>query len=138
MKERQTPAHQWDDKDEAEFVQRLQQELDKVSRFQEDKVRPIRSEMLGSFFRGANAFKQVLELSHTIAHYEELVKEFVESRPSSPRPPEDDLEDPGTDTEDFDTDIEERFIELEDDLETLIADVYDLGTRSLALVGDLR
>jgi hypothetical protein len=69
----------------------------------------------------------VLELSHTIAHYEKLVQEFIESRPSSPRPPEDDLEDPGTDTDDTDMDLEERFIELEDDLETLIADVYDLG-----------
>jgi SPX domain protein involved in polyphosphate accumulation len=39
MKERQNERRQWNDQDEDEFVQRLQHELEKVSHFQEEKVR---------------------------------------------------------------------------------------------------
>lgn len=136
----------WDDADEAEFIKKLQDELTKVSRFQEDKV---------------------AELHGQIALYSEEVQELVSSQQqqksgkqrqntagsstptaaggssgqgaklgddeeniSRARQYYDDEDDDDDDDDDLSTEAEEterRFTELEEDLEVLIADVYDLG-----------
>jgi SPX domain protein involved in polyphosphate accumulation len=127
----------WDDADEAEFIKKLQDELTKVSRFQEEKV---------------------AELHGQIALYSEEVQELVNlqqqqksgkaggrqnnggnaaaagaassSGQVAKLGDDEDDDDEDIDDDDLSTEAEEterRFTELEEDLEVLIADVYDLG-----------
>ncbi|KAM0791796.1 hypothetical protein ACM66B_004059 [Microbotryomycetes sp. NB124-2] len=114
LKDRQA-NHKWDDADEADFLKALESELDKVVRFQESKM---------------------AELTQKISEYEEEVKQLIEqaddASPSSsdagPHHPE--AGDEGDDTDgsdDTDDEFEDRFVELEEDLAQIVADVHDLG-----------
>lgn len=102
MKERQA-RHQWDDADEADFVKALEKELDKIVRFQENKI---------------------AELAKLIDQYEGEVKSLIAT--DEHRAEEEDIgfEDGASDTSE---DNEDRFVELEEDLANVIADVHDLG-----------
>ncbi|KAM0750607.1 SPX-domain-containing protein [Meredithblackwellia eburnea MCA 4105] len=116
LKERQANKR-WDDEEEANFLRALAGELDKVVTFQEAKIN---------------------DLTLTIAEYEAEVNRLIhgEEHPdgaSSVGRPRDNLEDSSHhDHDDGDSDTtddaqEDRFIELEEDLANVIADVHDLG-----------
>ena len=141
----------WDDSDEAEFIKKLQDELTKVSRFQEDKVAELHGQIAlyseevqelvslqqqqksgkatggrsgnngtATPTAGASSSGQVAKLGDD----EENI-----NRASQYYDDEDD-DDEDIDDDDLSTEAEEterRFTELEEDLEVLIADVYDLG-----------
>lgn len=140
----------WDDTDEAEFIKKLQDELTKVSRFQEDKVAELhgqialysqevqelvntqqelknkKSSSSNGASGGANASGsasgggQVARLGDDEENITRARREYYD----------DDDDDDEDDDDDLSTEAEEterRFTELEEDLEVLIADVYDLG-----------
>ncbi|PRQ75987.1 VTC domain-domain containing protein [Rhodotorula toruloides] len=127
IKERQA-KHQWDDADEAEFVQALAAELDKVVNFQERKIE---------------------ELTKTIADYEDVVNNLIrlsaEERSAGAsratrtqqeglgpvvdahREEEEGMLSDDTLSDTSDDALEDRYVELEEDLANVIADVHDLG-----------
>ncbi|BGP42486.1 vacuolar transporter chaperone [Rhodotorula kratochvilovae] len=122
IKDRQA-KHQWDDADEADFIKALESELEKVAKFQESKI---------------------AELTEKINSYEHEVKNLISlsassKRRDSPRNGEGssaDHDDPeaAADTTDDDSmsdtsddEFEDRFVDLEEDLANVIADVHDLG-----------
>ncbi|GAA5843483.1 hypothetical protein JCM5353_003586, partial [Sporobolomyces roseus] len=115
--------HQWDDADEADFLKALGKELDKIVKFQESKIS---------------------ELSDKITNYEKEVKDLIATADSAHAKPgggdeggddegqgrrndeeEGDDTDAGSDTSD--DEFEDRFVELEEDLANVIADVHDMG-----------
>ncbi|GAA5825855.1 hypothetical protein JCM11251_000027 [Rhodosporidiobolus azoricus] len=124
MKDRQA-KHQWDDADEADFIRALESELDKVVKFQEGKIN---------------------ELSDKIANYEAEVKDLIAS--SQARREQGKRNGPGSTTDGegegdeeqhydesdadsmsdtSDDEAEDRYVDLEEDLANVIADVHDLG-----------
>lgn len=139
----------WDDTDEQEFIKRLQDELTKVSRFQEEKISELHSQI--------NLYSEEVQklVDHQQRKKESSSKRIngdedgdgdgdgQQRRSSSsedtarlgddeenihrPSFEEDDSDDDGLDDDEDDDEIEQRFVELEEDLEVLIADVYDLG-----------
>lgn len=114
--------HKWDDGDEADFVKALEGELDKVVTFQENKIS---------------------ELMQQIALHESQVKVLIANSSSGnatpstsqpqladtlqPAPEAEPSDDGGTDDDDDGDEIEDQFVELEEDLANVIADVHDLG-----------
>ena len=134
----------WDDTDEAAFIQRLQEELKKVSRFQEDKV----AELHGQISLYSTEVQKLVDMknkksSHGAdgARHGAAGSELGESSEATARLGDDEEnlhradrhhgyssdEDDDDADDDDDDEIERRFGELEEDLEVLIADVYDLG-----------
>ncbi|BGO94275.1 hypothetical protein NBRC10512_002723 [Rhodotorula toruloides] len=120
IKDRQA-KHQWDDADEADFIKALASELDKVVKFQESKI---------------------AELTDKITNYESEVKDLIAAADASRQPQrsngdgeaegEDaDVEAGGADDDSLsdtsDDEFEDRFVDLEEDLANVIADVHDLG-----------
>ncbi|GAA6007208.1 hypothetical protein JCM10207_001546 [Rhodosporidiobolus poonsookiae] len=122
MKDRQA-KHQWDDADEADFIKALESELDKVVKFQEGKIN---------------------ELTDKITSYETEVKELIASaterrqskkaNAGSATDGENGDEEQGIEEDDDDSmsdtsddEFEDRFVDLEEDLANVIADVHDLG-----------
>ncbi|GAA6031847.1 hypothetical protein JCM8097_002018 [Rhodosporidiobolus ruineniae] len=118
MKDRQA-THHWNDADEADFIKALESELDKVVRFQEGKIN---------------------ELTQKITAYESEVKELIATSQARRNvkaanseaegdeeegPPEDSDDDSMSDTSD--DEAEDRYVDLEEDLANVIADVHDLG-----------
>lgn len=140
----------WDDSDEAEFIKKLQDELTKVSRFQEDKVAELHGQIAlyseevqelvslqqqqksgkatggrsgnngtATPTAGASSSGQVAKLGDDEENINRASQYY-----------DDDDDDDDIDDDDLSTEAEEterRFTELEEDLEVLIADVYDLG-----------
>lgn len=129
IKDRQS-KHKWDDADEADFIKALESELDKVVKFQENKI---------------------AELTDTIANYDHEVRELIahakaarerkriaeddetDDEGDHGRHPEadergdaDDDDDSFSDTSN-DDEYEDRYVDLEEDLANVIADVHDLG-----------
>ncbi|GAA5876812.1 hypothetical protein JCM8547_003172 [Rhodosporidiobolus lusitaniae] len=118
MKDRQA-THQWDDADEADFIKALESELDKVVRFQEGKLN---------------------ELTDKISTYESEVKALIansqerrDQRASRAGSTTDGDEEQGAEDSDdsmsdtSDDEAEDRYVDLEEDLANVIADVHDLG-----------
>ncbi|KPV74039.1 uncharacterized protein RHOBADRAFT_45336 [Rhodotorula graminis WP1] len=124
IKDRQAKK-QWDDADEAEFIKALESELEKVAKFQETKI---------------------AELTEKIDNYEDEVKNLIALSGESKRresssgndngegPSAEHGDDPegaeATDDSMSDTsddEFEDRFVDLEEDLANVIADVHDLG-----------
>lgn len=122
VKDRQE-LHKWDDSDEADFVKALEGELDKICTFQEAKI---------------------IELTEQITAYEDQVKALIANSGSSraqsatasaPDSGADAAEvivgegglDEGDSEDDDDEETEDRFVDLEEDLANVIADVHDLG-----------
>lgn len=122
VKDRQE-LHKWDDSDEADFVKALEGELDKICTFQEAKI---------------------IELTEQITTYENQVKVLIANSGSSrahsatASAPEDGADAPevivgeggldeGDSEDDDDEETEDRFVDLEEDLANVIADVHDLG-----------
>lgn len=150
--ESKNESNTWDDADEAEFIKKLQDELTKVSRFQEDKVAELHGQI-------ALYSQEVQELVNTQQQQQRAKRQNGSSTPrgadaaaGAPAPggssaqvaklgdDEENItrarynydsdDDDDEDDDDLSTDAEEterRFTELEEDLEVLIADVYDLG-----------
>lgn len=132
----------WDDTDEAEFIKQLQDELKKVSKFQEDKVGELHGQIAlyssevqrlvdrkNKVSRGGSAAGRAGSDSTATAGGVESegtarLGDDEESLHRDDREYDDDEDD---DEEDDEEEIERRFVELEEDLEVLIADVYDLG-----------
>lgn len=76
--------------------------------------------------------KQMAELTQKISEYEEEVKQLIhqadESSPSNPPSEGHGAEhDDDSDASDTDDELEDRFVELEEDLAQIVADVHDLG-----------
>jgi hypothetical protein len=130
----------WDDSDEAEFIKKLQDELTKVSRFQEDKV----AELHGQIALYSQEVQELVNIqqqrrnkqnnnqTNTSSGGQTGVAKLGDDEENINRAgmgyDSDDEED--DDDDDLSTEAEEterRFTELEEDLEVLIADVYDLG-----------
>ncbi|BGP26784.1 vacuolar transporter chaperone 4 [Rhodotorula toruloides] len=119
IKDRQA-KHQWDDADEADFIKALASELDKVVKFQESKI---------------------AELTDKITNYESDVKELIATADASHQlqrqsdgneeEGDGDVEAGGADDDSLsdtsDDEFEDRFVDLEEDLANVIADVHDLG-----------
>ncbi|GAA6054074.1 hypothetical protein NBRC10513_006106 [Rhodotorula toruloides] len=120
IKDRQA-KHQWDDADEADFIKALASELDKVVKFQESKI---------------------AELTDKITNYESEVKDLIAAADASHQPQrsngdgeaegeDGDVEAGGADDDSLsdtsDDEFEDRFVDLEEDLANVIADVHDLG-----------
>ncbi|BGP34451.1 vacuolar transporter chaperone [Rhodotorula toruloides] len=120
IKDRQA-KHQWDDADEADFIKALASELDKVVKFQESKI---------------------AELTDKITKYESEVKDLIAAADASHQPQrsnsdggaegeDGDVEAGGADDDSLsdtsDDEFEDRFVDLEEDLANVIADVHDLG-----------
>lgn len=156
-------SNNWDDADEAEFIKRLQEELQKVSRFQEDKV----AELHGQIELYSKEVQRLVDMKNSVGKDPEQDEDdedagrtrdpqrqastssaagsTVVGSEATVRPVAGDDEENtqshirqsyGSDVDDSDDDdeipedeeeIERRFSELEEDLEVLIADVYDLG-----------
>jgi len=137
----------WDDADEAEFIKKLQDELTKVSRFQEEKV----AELHGQIALYSEEVQELVSLQQQQKSGKQRLNTGGSSTPtgaaagssgqvaklgddeeniSRARQYYDDDDDDDEDDDDLSTEAEEterRFTELEEDLEVLIADVYDLG-----------
>lgn len=145
----------WDDADEAEFIKKLQDELTKVSRFQEDKV----AELHGQIALYSQEVQELVALQQQqqqqkngkntqhgntgdstptavagggsslatgqVARLGDDEENITRARQYYDDDDDDDDEDDDLSTEAEET--ERRFTELEEDLEVLIADVYDLG-----------
>ncbi|GAA5862346.1 hypothetical protein JCM3774_002486 [Rhodotorula dairenensis] len=130
IKDRQA-KHQWDDADEADFIRALESELDKVVKFQENKIN---------------------ELTEKIASYDREVRELIASakaarerkrqgegdgddeddddeggRASHPEAAEEGDDDDDSFSDTSNDEFEDRFVDLEEDLANVIADVHDLG-----------
>ena len=84
---------------------------------------------------------QIAQLTTQISNYEGEVKQLIASANSSTGPPtpstslggreDDEASNDVSDDDDTDEELEDRFIDLEEDLAGVIADVHDLG-QSLA------
>ncbi|GAA5907874.1 hypothetical protein JCM6882_004579 [Rhodosporidiobolus microsporus] len=118
MKDRQA-KHQWDDADEADFIRALESELDKVVKFQEGKIN---------------------ELTEKITTYETEVKDLIASSQARREQgkgsatdgegdEEQNMDDSDADSmsDTSDDEAEDRYVDLEEDLANVIADVHDLG-----------
>lgn len=127
---------EWDDADEAEFIKRLQEELSKVSRFQEDKVAELHSQIA----LYSTEVQRLVDRKNRKSSGSGVQTDGQANGEANGRAPRlgddeenierDEHDGYHTDDEDDDEDLEEidrRFVELEEDLEVLIADVYDLG-----------
>lgn len=149
--ESKNEANIWDDADEAEFIKKLQDELTKVSRFQEDKV----AELHGQIALYSQEVQELVNAQQqqqqnrssssklrgnggtstpTAAGGSGQVAKLGDDEENISRArqyyDDDDEDDDDEDDDDLSTEAEEterRFTELEEDLEVLIADVYDLG-----------
>ncbi|GAA5949801.1 hypothetical protein JCM21900_004204 [Sporobolomyces salmonicolor] len=127
IKDRQA-RRRWDDADEADFIKALESELDKVVKFQESKIAELTEKI-------TNYEQEVKDL---IAHADERRQIKDASGPASESDGQDghglrndeelgdDERDEASDTSD-DDEFEDRFVELEEDLANVIADVHDLG-----------
>ena len=128
----------WDDTDEAAFIQRLQEELTKVSKFQENKV----AELHGQISLYSTEVQKLVNITnkhfnkHDSANENGSHSEHGVSSEATARLGDDEenihkhdgySSDEGEDDDDDGEEVERRFVELEEDLEVLIADVYDLG-----------
>lgn len=142
-------SNNWDDSDEAEFIKKLQDELTKVSRFQEDKVAELHGQIglySGEVQELVNMMQQRRErqqnggddagaaaASGSSGRRAGQVAKLGDDEENITRPRQtyhDDSDDDDDDEDDDEIEAEEterRFLELEEDLEVLIADVYDLG-----------
>ncbi|GAA5938890.1 hypothetical protein JCM1841_000843 [Sporobolomyces salmonicolor] len=127
IKDRQA-RHRWDDADEADFIKALESELDKVVKFQESKIAELTEKI-------TNYEQEVKDL---IAHADERRQIKDASGPASEsdgqdgqglRNDEEQGDDEGEEASDTsdDDEFEDRFVELEEDLANVIADVHDLG-----------
>lgn len=150
-------SHIWDDADEAEFIKKLQDELTKVSRFQEDKV----AELHGQIALYSQEVEELVSLQQEHRNGGKAGQQNGAAGDATPTPggpssstaapppaggqvarlgdDEENIsrarqyyddDDDDDDDDDLSTEAEEterRFTELEEDLEVLIADVYDLG-----------
>lgn len=134
----------------------LESELDKVVKFQENKVSPHLRRASGPWEPSLTSARshcsaQITELTDTISSYDREVRELIasakaakqrkrqadedesddeeanESRhPEAREEGDDDDDDSMSDTSD-DDEFEDRFVDLEEDLANVIADVHDLG-----------
>ncbi|GAA6062235.1 hypothetical protein JCM10212_000814 [Sporobolomyces blumeae] len=116
--------HQWDDVDEADFLRALEGELDKVVKFQENKIAELSDKI-------TNYEKEVKDL---IATADSAHEEHVENRRAAGegsdagRRNDEEEGDTSDDASDVsDDEFEDRFVELEEDLANVIADVHDMG-----------
>ncbi|UZJ54464.1 hypothetical protein CBS101457_003784 [Exobasidium rhododendri] len=127
----------WTDKDEDEFVNELRKELDKVYDFQKTKVTElterIRKAQSEVHLLVSSRGNSTSSLSRSSAHpSSERVNEQNQSEAQQPDNTVYAHDDVGTDDEfDSDTDdvdaYEERFLDLEERLAVIIADVHDLA-----------
>lgn len=124
----------WDDADEAEFIKRVQEELSKVSRFQEDKVAELHGQ-IALYSTEVQRLVRAKQRGEDKADDEDGNGHTVNGSERTARlgDDEENVQRPGYDSDDDDVneddaeEIEHRFVEMEEDLEVLIADVYDLG-----------
>ncbi|GAA5820997.1 hypothetical protein JCM3770_004462 [Rhodotorula araucariae] len=121
IKDRQA-KHQWDDADEADFIRALESELEKVAKFQESKIAEL-TEKINSY---EHEVKNLVSLSASSRHRESSANgEGSFAGNGDPEAAADTSDDSMSDTSD--DEFEDRFIDLEEDLANVIADVHDLG-----------
>lgn len=127
IKDRQA-KHQWDDADEADFIRALESELDKVVKFQENKINEL-TDKIASYDREVRELiasaKAARERKRHAESDDEDDEEGQASHPEAAEEGDDDDDDSFSDTSN--DEFEDRFVDLEEDLANVIADVHDLG-----------
>ncbi|GAA5905699.1 Vtc4p [Sporobolomyces salmoneus] len=117
--------HKWDDADEADFLKALGGELDKIVKFQESKISEL-SEKINSY---EQEVKDLIATADSAHKKQSTIKGTGDGDDAGLRNDEeqgdDDDTDAGSDTSD--DEFEDRFVELEEDLANVIADVHDMG-----------
>ncbi|GAA5985004.1 hypothetical protein JCM10908_002485 [Rhodotorula pacifica] len=134
IKDRQA-KHQWDDADEADFIRALESELDKVVKFQENKINEL-TDKISSYdqeVRELIASAKAARERKRHADAEEDEDEAAGTGGATSRHPEaaeegaDDDDDDDSFSDTSNDEFEDRFVDLEEDLANVIADVHDLG-----------
>ncbi|GAA5972247.1 hypothetical protein JCM8115_006540 [Rhodotorula mucilaginosa] len=130
IKDRQA-KHQWDDADEADFIRALESELDKVVKFQENKINEL-TDKIASYDREVRELIASAKAARERKRHAESDDEDDEeghggqaSHPEAAEEGDDDDDDSFSDTSN--DEFEDRFVDLEEDLANVIADVHDLG-----------
>ncbi|KDQ57085.1 hypothetical protein JAAARDRAFT_131276 [Jaapia argillacea MUCL 33604] len=124
-----TTSHNWNDKDESEFTQMLESELDKVHDFQKQKT----SELSRRIRDAEKAVKRLVVEEQSDEAHEQTNGDHTD--PEAQRR-ETLVQDAGSDDEDTDDEadetksldaLEDQFHDLEEEVATLVADVHDLA-----------
>ncbi|KAJ4494683.1 VTC domain-containing protein [Lentinula edodes] len=129
-----TTSHSWDDKDEREFTERLEAELDKIHNFQRAKTSELSRRIteaerdVKQLVSGALEEEQQLDQSGHPRSRQDPEAQQCESHHVLDEGSDDEDESDGeeTDDESFDA-LEERFHLLEEEVANLVADVHDLA-----------
>ncbi|KAJ3810978.1 VTC domain-containing protein [Lentinula lateritia] len=128
-----TTSHSWDDKDEREFTERLEAELDKIHNFQRAKTSELSR-------RITDAERDIKQLVSGALEEEQLDQSGLTRSRQDPEAQqreshhvldegsddEDESDGEETDDESFDA-LENRFHLLEEEVANLVADVHDLA-----------
>ncbi|KAJ3866289.1 VTC domain-containing protein [Lentinula novae-zelandiae] len=128
-----TTSHSWDDKDEREFTERLEAELDKIHNFQRAKTSELSRRITDAerdvkqLVSGALEEEQLDQSGHTRSRQDPEAQQR-ESHHILDEGSDDEDESDGeeTDDESFDA-LENRFHLLEEEVANLVADVHDLA-----------
>ncbi|KAH7867784.1 SPX-domain-containing protein [Lentinula edodes] len=128
-----TTSHSWDDKDEREFTERLEAELDKIHNFQRAKTSELSRRITDAerdvkqLVSGALEEEQLDQSGHTRSR-QDPESQQRESHHVLDEGSDDEDESDGreTDDESFDA-LENRFHLLEEEVANLVADVHDLA-----------
>ncbi|GAA5995708.1 Vtc4p [Rhodotorula paludigena] len=125
MKDRQA-KHQWDDADEADFIKALESELDKVAKFQEDKINEL-TDKITNYEREVKELINMSEDARKSKRRSGRNESATEGEEGDPEASMADTTDDDSMSDTSDDEFEDRFVDLEEDLANVIADVHDLG-----------
>ncbi|KAF8825333.1 hypothetical protein HHX47_DHR7000263 [Lentinula edodes] len=128
-----TTSHSWDDKDEREFTERLEAELDKIHNFQRAKTSELSRRITDAerdvkqLVSGALEEEQLDQSGHTRSRQDPEAQQRESHHVLDEGSDDEDESDGGeTDDESFDA-LENRFHLLEEEVANLVADVHDLA-----------
>ncbi|KAJ3889022.1 VTC domain-containing protein [Lentinula edodes] len=128
-----TTSHSWDDKDEREFTERLEAELDKIHNFQRAKTSELSRRITDAerdvkqLVSGALEEEQLDQSEHTRSRQDPEAQQHESHHVLDEGSDDEDESDGGeTDDESFDA-LENRFHLLEEEVANLVADVHDLA-----------
>ncbi|KAJ3876710.1 VTC domain-containing protein [Lentinula edodes] len=128
-----TTSHSWDDKDEREFTERLEAELDKIHNFQRAKTSELSRRITDAerdvkqLVSGALEEEQLDQSGHTRSRQDPEAQQHESHHVLDEGSDDEDESDGGeTDDESFDA-LENRFHLLEEEVANLVADVHDLA-----------